>query len=463
MNAIARASLLLLPWLAAQAADPTPRPLFQDFMGLNAHFTFKPELYRQTVRRVRNYHNLNWDVNRPGEPAHPPLCVNRVDWKADVYGRWKAAGLETSICLQFTGFEAATPGYQKFWVGQEQWCFDYGRKVASYFGPSGAEQLCTSFEIGNEPGAKFDPALWRSLFTQMAKGIRAGDPKAKIVTATAVAREGDDYAQDLRKVYADPEMLKLYDVINLHTYSELPRRDPSQSPWVRGYPETPGIRYLKDVDEAVAWRDQHAPGKEIWITEFGYDAGTEAAMSRRKDWALKLDWQGVSDLHQAQYLVRSFLLFAERDVARAYIYFFDDQDEPSVHGSSGLTRRFQPKPSFWAVRQLYQTLGDYRFERVVRQEAGKLHLYAFQPGRRAGSPIWVAWSPTGVRSDRQQGYVPRETEVTLTDLPAQPARVLGMAVADGAAPALPWKSAGPRAITLTIGESPAYLVFGPQP
>jgi len=42
-----------------------PRPLFREFMGLNGHFTFKPGLYRQVGRLVRNYHNLNWDVERP--------------------------------------------------------------------------------------------------------------------------------------------------------------------------------------------------------------------------------------------------------------------------------------------------------------------------------------------------------------------------------------------------------------
>jgi hypothetical protein len=36
------------------------KPLFKDFVGINGHFTFKPELYRQASRLARNYHELNW-------------------------------------------------------------------------------------------------------------------------------------------------------------------------------------------------------------------------------------------------------------------------------------------------------------------------------------------------------------------------------------------------------------------
>jgi len=449
--------LLTLAVVATSCTAAEAKPLFRDFMGINGHFTFKPELYRQVCRLVRNYHNLNWDVAKPGNAVHPPLCVNKVDWKRDVYGKWKAAGFETDICLQATGFDAANRGYKRLWAGQEQWCFDYGKAVAGYYGPSGVEKLCTAFEIGNEPGSAFDAALYKSIFIHTAKGLRAGDPAVKILTPTAHARAGDAYAQDLRGIYADPAVLPLYDVINVHTYATAPRLDQRQSPWTRSYPEDPDLDYLRVVDEVIMWRDATAKGKEVWITEFGYDACTPAAMARRVDWFLKLDWQGVSDLQQAEYLVRSFLLFAERDVDRAYLYFYDDMDSPSVHGCAGLTRSFTPKMSFWAVRQLYRTLGDYRFNRVVRKEVGTVYAYEFVHGSERGKTVWVAWSPTGVRTDGKAGYAPRTASVTLAGLPVSPQQVVGMAIADGEAPKPAWQQAGNAAITLTIGEEPIYI------
>jgi hypothetical protein len=436
-----------------------PKPLFRNFMAINGHFQFKPELYRQVGSLVRNYHNVNWDVRQPGDAITLPVCVNKVNWKNDVYGRWQKAGYETDICIQFSGFQTDVADYQRFWTGQERWCYDYGKAMAGFFGPSGREKLCTSIEIGNEPGSKFDRAMFRSIFKEMAQGIRDGDRQVKILTPAVQARKGDDYAQDLRGTYAEKDILPLYDVINLHTYAAVERKNPSESPWNRSYPEDPSIAYLKLVDEAIAWRDTTAPGKEVWITEFGYDACTPEAMKRRRDWFLKLDWQGATDLQQAQYLVRSFFVFAERDVQRAYIYFYDDNDSPSVHGCAGLTRKFAPKMSFWAVKQLHQMLGNYRFKRIVKKSPNDLFVYEFEPGDASKRVIWVAWSPTGARTNEKEGYAPRGIKAVLSGLPSLPIQVIGMATAENEAPQPGWEKAGPGAITLTIGESPTYIIM----
>lgn len=443
----------------AAATTVPSKPLFKDFMGLNGHFTFKPELYRQVGRLIRNYHNLNWDVKQPGDALTVPICVNGVNWKNDVYGRWQQAGYDTDLCIQFSGFQADASDYQRFWSGKERWCYDYGKAMAAYFGPSGREKLCASIEIGNEPGSKFNRALFKSIFMQMASGIREGDPRIKILTPAVQARQGDEYSQDLRGIYAEKDILPLYDVINLHTYASIERKSPSESPWNRSYPEDPAIAYLPVVDEAIAWRHANAPGKEIWITEFGYDACTPEAMKRRTGWFLKLDWQGATDLQQAQYLVRSFLAFAERDVQRAYIYYYNDDDSPSVHGCAGLTRKFAPKMSFWAIKQLYELLGNYRFKRVVKKNPGELSIDEFESGGDDGRIIWAAWSPTGARTHEKDRYTPRETRATLPDLPALPVKVLGMATAEGDPPQSAWKKIGPAAIELPISESPTYILM----
>lgn len=443
-------------------AAGTKKPLFKDFMGLNGHFTFEPELYRQVCGLARNYHSLNWDVKQPGNPITLPVCVNHVNWNNDVYGRWQKVGFETDICIQLGGFQADSPDYRRFWAGREDWCYDYGKALAVCFGPSGQGKQCTSIEIGNEPGVKFDRALFKSIFKQMALGIRDGDARIKILTPAVQARPADDYSQDLRDLYAEKDILPLYDVINLHTYASVERKNTSESPWNRSFPEDPAIAYLKVVDEAITWRDAHAPGKELWVTEFGYDACTPEAMKRRGGWFLNLDWQGVTDLQQAQYLVRSLLAFAERDVQRAYIYYYDDDDSPSVHGCAGLTRKFVPKMSFWAVRQLYQLLGDCRFKRVVQKDFNDVFVFEFESGDTPARVIWVVWSPTGARTNEKEHYTPRQVRATLHGLPSLPVQVLGMATAEGEAPQPVWENAGPSAVTLTVSENPAYIVMKPS-
>jgi len=427
-------------------------PCFKDFMGLNAHFAFKPALYRPTCRLVRNYHNLDWDVAAIGNAPTFPVCVNRVDWK-HVYGAWRKEGFEIDLCAQFGRFGHGNPDFRRLWEGQEAWSRTYGREMARYFGPSGAERLVTSIEIDNEPGRKFDDALYRRIFRAMAEGIREGDPQVKIVTCTARARAADDYSKSLDETFGAPDLLPLYDVINAHVYAMLPKA-PGRSPWDRSHPEDPAIDYVRLVDEIVAWRDAKAPGKQVWITEFGWDACTDEAFKNRTGWFLKLNWTDVTDLQQAQYLVRSFFVFAAHKVDRAYIYYFDDNDEPAFHAASGLTRKFKPKPSYWAVRHLHQALGEYRLARVVRQEVGSLYVYEFQHGNEPGLSVWAAWSPTGSG---------REAEVTLEGLPGTPAKVERMPTQEGDPPAVEWKPAGPRSIKLTVNESPSYLFFSKRP
>ena len=429
--------------------EPAERPPLKEFIGINGHFQFKPELYSETCRLARNYHNMDWDVQKPGDPITVPNCVNKVNWDAHVYGKWASYGFEVDLCAQFGKFGEANSEYTKLWRGQDSWAYQYGHELARYFGPSGQHRLVTSIEIGNEPGSDFDDALYQKLFIQMAKGIRDADRQIKIVTATAQSGAADKYSKSLEDTFSSPKIKPLYDVINLHVYAIKPKKE-GQSPWDRSYPEDPALSYLKVVDQAIAFRDRHAPDKEVWITEFGYDACTAEAMTKREGWAKKLNWQGVSDKQQAQYLVRSILCFAERDVDRAYLYYFNDSDQASVHAASGLTRHFQPKPSFWAIKHLYQTLGDYHFTKVSTKSEGELYVYEFTHDDDPTRGCWVVWSPTGEE---------RELEITLQVLPGTLLRCERMALGEGGPEKVDCHSTSDGKLKLTLSESPTYLMY----
>jgi hypothetical protein len=332
------------------------------------------------------------------------------------------------------------------WEDQLDWAYQYGYEMAKFFGPSGSEKLCTSIEIGNEPGQKFDDALYQKIFKHMALGIREGDPLVKIVTCTCQAFEKDDYAKDVRETFAGDDIKPLYDVINVHTYA-LQTEEKRKHPWERSYPENPEINYLKIVDETIKWRDDHAPDKEIWVTEFGWDSCTPEAMKQRKDWFEKLNWTGETDLQQAQYLVRSFLCMAAVDIDRAYIYYYNDDDEASIHAASGLTRKFEPKPSFWAVKQLYELLGDYRFSRVVRHEDDAF-VYEFISPSNSQSKIWVVWSPTASN---------HKTKIELETGDLIPTKIVDMATFDGNFSEVEWDAESKGKIKVSVSESPQYI------
>jgi hypothetical protein len=372
--------LVTLALAASTRAEATGHPLMRDFIGLNGHFAFKPDLYRPTCQLVRNYHPTIWDLgDDTALPATLPLARNKVDWSV-TYGAWKKAGFGIDSSLQIDSIPAPN------WKNLDADAQAYGEAFAKYFGPS-SSNLVQSAEIGNEP-ANWDNANYARIFKAMATGLRAGDPKLKIVTAAASAEAKPD--QYSKSVAVLGGMTDLYDVLNVHTYSFLE----GWPTWRRVWPEHADIPYLKVVQEMTTWRDAHAPGKEIWVTEFGYDAGT--GKKGTGDFAR---WVGCSETEQAQWIVRSYLMFSSMDVQRAYLYFFNDEDEGQLHGASGITRHFVPKPAFYAMAHLYQTLGDYRFSRIVRQDKDDLFIFEYVNPDKPREPMWVAWSPTGTQRE----------------------------------------------------------------
>lgn len=349
----------------------------RDFIGLCVHtVNFKPDLYAPVTRMVRDYHPFDWDVGQETDfvPTFP-FARNRVDW-GTMYGNWVKAGYKIEVSLMFDNFD------QKKWRDLPRDAEAYGRAFASFFGPSN-KALVEAIEIGNEPG-KYDDATYRTLYESMARGIRAGDPKMRIATCAANLGKSGRYSKsvDLLKGIED-----LCDIINIHNYPEIQ----GYPTWARSYPEDPKIKFLQDIGHVLKWRDQNAGGKEVWLTEFGYDASTKLP-SPGNEFA---KWQGSTERQQALWTVRGFLVLAATGLDRAYLYFFNDKDEPQVHGSSGLTRNFQPKPAFHAVAHLQKSLGEYRFTKAHRESAEEGYLYEFTHGTEAQRKVLVAWKPTG--------------------------------------------------------------------
>lgn len=421
-NALALSLLLTL----AAAAE---RPLMRDFIGLNVHTVlFKPDLYAPVTRQLRNYHPVVWDLGEdPGAAAIFPSARNGVDW-GKLYGDWRDRGYTTNAALQVESLAADK------WRDPAAQGYAYGKSFAEAFGPSGARRSVASVEIGNEPVA-FSDASYRALFEAMAKGVRAGDPKMRILPCAVALGSADKFSRDVAALNG---LGHLYDALNIHVYSfkeHWPR-------WTRSYPEDPGTDYLARVRAMLKWRDEHAIRKPVWVTEFGWDASTRKPPPTGEGG----EFVQNSDLQQAQYLVRSLLVFSAMDVGKAFVFFFNDDDAPSLHAASGITRKYAPKPSFHALAQLQRVLGDYRFHAKVQEVDGKVYAYEYQaPGRES---VIVAWSPTGSG---------RTAEARLNLGKRRVVRTERMAVREGAPDvALVGKLPG-RSGRFAASESPTYL------
>ena len=415
---------------AARGEQPAAaRPVFRDFMGINGHTVqFRPGLYQPVASLARDYHPIEWDLGKNSDFVTPfPLARNGVDWRG-VYGSWRAQGWRIDVSLMFETIPRAQ------WKDLAADSRAYGERFARALGTSGQLGLVESAEIGNEPG-KFTDGDYRTVFENMARGLRGGDPKLRIATCALTTGKSHDYAKSVSCIVG---LEPLYDVLNVHSYALLS----GWPTWQRSYPEDPRLKdYLADIHRLCDWRDTNAPGKEVWLTEFGYDASTKQP-DPKSDFK---QWMGVSDLQQAQWIVRSWLVFSSLPVRRAYLYYFNDEDQPQIHGSSGLTRNFHPKPAFYATAHLQKTLGDYRFSREILDRPGEIMVYEFNNKTDPRRRIWAVWSPTGNHRTTTLGIV-------LADATIDRAERMPLQAGEPASVVVP---ADPRQIP--VGESPIYL------
>ena len=434
MDAVKRLGVVLFLCVARTtglAGSAAPAPTMAEFIGINGHTVqFKPELYAPVARQVRDYHPVEWDLGTdPSKPPPWPAAKNRVDWNT-VYGGWRQHGFTINACLMFES------------VARERWtrvpaqARAYGRQFAKAFGPDGLWPHVASVEIGNEPGTWTDRD-YRELLGAMAQGLREGDPRLAIATCALTAGPSHRYA---KSVTCLDGVHPLIDVLTVHSYPELE----GWPTWRRSHPEDPALkRFLPDILDLCAWRDKHMPDTPVWVTEFGYDSSTRPAPASG-DFK---QWVGVSDQQQAQWLVRATLVLSSLPVERAFVYFFNDKDEPQVHGASGLTRNFQPKPAYHAMAHLRRALGAFRFAEVLREEPGRVRIQSY---RGSNETVWVAWSPTG------NG---RSITVELPPGPGRLTRLERMPFTAGPVPELPRPDTSRGPIRVTLDESPLYLFW----
>jgi serine/threonine-protein kinase ATR len=454
MRKIPVSMVLALFFLSASYAE---KPLMKDFMGINFHtFQSDPELYRVLAGNARDYHNWDWDNlgKMRGKPKFP-WTRNRVkngqpvSWN-EIYGSWKKAELTVDVSLQFGNIKTkgdwANMDETGFTKKMSKYAFTYGYEFARWFGPSGKCKLVDSIEIGNEPHDWTDDQ-YQAVFEALARGVRKGDPKMKILPCAVAVRPENSYIRSLAPIHGG-DLDQLFDVFNMHIYAFLsgwPR-------WERANPEEPRLSYLRKIDEMIEYKSRYESLKDkpIWITEFGYDSLDEEDYAKHKAMPSS-DWIPATDLQQAQWLVRSFLLFSEKDVERAYLYFYDDRNEHSLHAASGVTRNGKPKPSFYALQYLYSRLGDYRFNRVVERKTDELYIFEYAKDQEPQALCWVVWSPTREKSDKVR---------ILTGLPSLPKSVQVMPVTPDVLQELEWKKVAANSISLSVGESPRFLYFG---
>lgn len=373
----------------------------KEFLGVNAYWGWGtlnysnsdslnqgPNLYKSIASYARNYHDLRWDLNHPGEAIDFELMSKNggtpakewLNWDRE-YSVWANSGLKIQASLQFYGFE------QELWRNPYQSAYNYAFQFARHFGPTYGNGLIETIEVGNEPW-KYDSNVYKEILLGMSKGGKRGDPEIEIFPCALQASDSTMEHSGIFKNYLPvripAEAIPYLDGINVHAYSYIKNVFRKN---IGIYPEHPNSTFWEILD-AIEWRDKNIPGKKIYLSEWGWDSGGGGENCDHVEC--------VSEKAGAAYAIRGALIAMRLGLDRATWFFFANSEEgSSLYTRSGLTgsvkTNFKKKQSFKVLEKLIQKVGSLFFLNVI-QEDDEAWIYSFGTNNNEPTHL-IAWRP----------------------------------------------------------------------
>jgi hypothetical protein len=415
-----------------------------DFMGVNVHQQLWQYHYLGTnvdydmhipFRWVRNYHPWDWF-----EPTNDTYLWNfqgegKWKWFDEYYRRLSLDSVNILICVQGAPAWVSGGSIHPYDNGTGTTENNYREKaeylaqLAARYGHTGtvpANKLetsdktqgldyCRYFEDFNEENNWWDTQDWQpglyGKFLNAAHdghgvtldsalpiaGIKQGDANAFHVLG-GLANNGIDKTGKFNGSYLDSAVKatgrsasQVMDVINIHLYWN--NTDSIPWPWTGAAGVSPenGLfeRGTNDIAEIQAWRDAHAPGMEIWLTEFGWDTYTGGGDNH--------SYQYAPELQQANYIMRSFALLKYLGLGKAFVYFDQDPNssDATQYSSSGLVKDnsngFSRKISYYYMSTMRSMIGEYHFTGADMHASGTPQLFIYRFARSAQDVVLMAW------------------------------------------------------------------------
>jgi hypothetical protein len=488
-------------------------PTVNDFVGLDA-FIDDPIDKITAIGNVREYHPWQWNegdgdkstASYPNEPIALSPTSNGIPYDS-YYQTFHEAGLINMPCIQGSVpwlnwnnpavASGADPTLPASWVGHSKFFFQlaarYGGrtvpaaelKLAASNSPKSGLGLVKYYEDGNELDENWDtggdhllsPAGMAAMSSAdydgdqgrlgPGFGLKTADPTAQLVMA-GLAGSGTSsdlisnvitYLDGMRS-WVDAHRSGSFpvDVINVHDYCFGPDAfgDPKPRPALS--PEACGL--AAQMKRLVAYRDQYLPGKQLWLTEFGYDT---AEHSRLRAPAIG---NASAEVVQGQWLLRSFLALLESGIDRAFLYASRDTctgDEvkcPNLHQqftTAGiLTEKGTetPKVAWYFLATFRARLARFAYAGIAATGDPEVSAARFyDPATNKGA--YVVWSPTSDGSTVSGFHLPVESSATATEV------VTLTAGSVTGASAMPMTQGGK--LTIDVAETPLLVLVDGHP
>jgi hypothetical protein len=243
--------------------------------------------------------------------------------------------------------------------------------------------------------AAFCSSSYDGHLNQMGEGFGAknADPEIKFVFG-GLAAISLHYVQAM-KLWSDYYRNGSFpsDVINLHHYCNTRSE---QHPKEEAHGISPEEDKLKEkLEKVVKWRDKNLPGKEVWLSEFGWDTDENTYQSAARGHKLYPEKITMEEI-QGQWLTRAFLIGAAAGLDRMMMFLANDlKNYPhGVYGSCGfITVDEEYKPSWYYVKTLKNALAGMVFMDEFPSENENVWIYRFK-NLQSGEGAYVLWCPT---------------------------------------------------------------------
>jgi hypothetical protein len=509
-NGVANVNEIVLYGIQLQTPETPPtttpheRPSMEQFIGINS-FVDVPHEVAAVAGFIREYHSWNWDEGdlypfrtppyTTGYPGYPgnlnkfnPSYAGDVPWNFDdYYGTLQdmnivvspvAGGGSVSWMTTKQNYKpvpsGADPLLPASYAAHADHMYQY---AARYGGTIVADNLLKLapdqprstglntlqyYENHNEPdkwwetrNGYFRPYEYAAMSSAdydghlgtmgSTFGIKNADPNAKHVMA-GLARPELKYIRAL-KFWSDHnrEGSFPFDVINIHHYSN---DGTDQSDGTVGIsPEEDDLKGL--LKEFVDYRDQYLPGKEVWLTEFGYDTHPESVQRAPAIGATS------HEEVQGRWIIRSYMAAAAAGIDRAAMYMIrDTTEDPKVKfNTSGLTKNvtanYERKPSWYYVYTMKNRLSGMQYQEEQHSDDENVLIYKFKHHAN-NSGAYVVWVKTS------NNTVVNDYELALDGTPSSAKLVtLQEGQTNGVESSLTISS---NAVTINVSEKPIFIM-----
>lgn len=199
-------------------------------------------------------------------------------------------------------------------------------------------------------------------------GVKTADPNMKVVMAGLGDAKPEfvvkmiQWCRKNRGLKKDGNVNLCFDVINYHLY-------PNDAYLNGGKASTGVAPELSEIgpvaDNFLKMAKEYAPGIEVWVTETGYDVGktpqAAIAIGKKSSFVTQADWN-----------LRTSLLYARHGISRCMFYMLDDAggiDNPVQYSSSGFQNDdLSRRPSADYMLQAKKLMGNYGYSATLSNQ-----------------------------------------------------------------------------------------------